>query len=93
MRLGTGLPLAGPWATPQNMLGVALLAEDLGYSSLWGFQRLLHPLDEEWGPSYHCVHDPVTSLAFVAASTARIRLGLAVVNAWVHIDSHCRVDE
>ncbi len=80
MLVGTGLPLAGPWATPANMRGTAQLAEDLGYASLWTFQRLLHPLDEEWGASYHAVHDPITSLAFVAAATSRIRLGLAVVN-------------
>ena len=81
MKIGTGLPLAGPWATPEHMRRVATLAEDLGYSALWTFQRLLHPLDEDWGPSYHAVHDPVTSLAFVAGVTSRIRLGLAVVNA------------
>ena len=81
MDVGTGLPLAGPWATPDNMRRVATLAEDLGYASLWTFQRLLHPLDEEWGSSYHAVHDPVTALAFVAGSTSRIRLGLAIVNA------------
>ena len=81
MKVGTGLPLAGPWATPEHMRRVAMLAEDLGYSALWTFQRLLHPLDEEWGPSYHAVHDPITSLAFVAGVTSRIRLGLAVVNA------------
>jgi len=80
MKLGTGLPVAGPWATPYNMLRTARLAESLGYSSLWAFQRLLHPIDEEWGPSYHAVHDPIVSLAFVAQATSRIRLGLAVVN-------------
>jgi probable F420-dependent oxidoreductase len=80
MKIGTGLPVAGPWATPDHMLATARLAEDLGYASLWAFQRLLHPLDEEWGPSYHAVQDPITSLAFVASATSRIRLGLAVVN-------------
>ena len=81
MEIGTGLPLAGPWATPSTMRRIATLAEELGYASLWTFQRLLHPLDEEWGPSYHSVQDPITSLAFVAGLTSRIRLGLAVVNA------------
>ncbi len=80
MKVGTGLPLAGPWATPEHMRSVAVLAEDLGYASLWTFQRLLHPVDEEWGPSYHAVHDPITSLAYVAGATSTIRLGLAIVN-------------
>ncbi len=80
MRLGVGLPVSGHWATPANMRRVAMRAEELGYDSLWTFQRLLHPLDQEWGAPYHRVHDPVTSLAYVAALTSRVRLGIAVVN-------------
>ena len=79
-QLGVGLPVSGAWATPENMLHVATRAEELGYTSLWSFQRLLHPVDEDWGAVYHGVVDPVTALAFVAGSTSRIRLGLAVVN-------------
>ena len=80
MLLGVGLPVAGPWATPNNLRDVAARAEELGYASVWGFQRLLHPVDEEWGSAYHSVLDPVTALAYVAAHTSRIRLGIAVVN-------------
>jgi probable F420-dependent oxidoreductase len=79
-QLGVGLPVSGAWATPENMVHVATRAEELGYTSLWSFQRLLHPVDEDWGAVYHGVVDPVTALAFVAGSTSRIRLGLAVVN-------------
>lgn len=79
-KLGVGLPVSGAWATPENMVHVATRAEELGYTSLWSFQRLLHPVDEDWGAVYHGVIDPVTALAFVAGSTSRIRLGLAVVN-------------
>lgn len=81
MKLGFGLPVSGAWATPETMRHVATRAEDLGYDSLWTFQRLLHPVDEEWGQPYHAVLDPVTALAYVAATTSRIRLGLAVVNS------------
>lgn len=80
MQLGFGLPSAGAWATPQNMRQIATRAEELGYSSLWTFQRLLHPVDGEWGPAYHSVVDPITALAYVAGVTSRIRLGVAVVN-------------
>ncbi|MDQ6876001.1 MAG: TIGR03619 family F420-dependent LLM class oxidoreductase [Actinomycetota bacterium] len=62
------------------MRRIATRAEELGYASLWTFQRLLHPVDGDWGPVYHEVHDPVTALAFVAGITTRIRLGIAVVN-------------
>ena len=78
--LGLGLPVSGAWATPENMRQVAVRAEELGYASLWSFQRLLHPVDEDWGAVYHGVVDPVSALAYVAGFTSRIRLGTAVVN-------------
>jgi probable F420-dependent oxidoreductase len=79
--LGLGLPVSGAWATPENIDGVARRAEDLGYGSLWTYQRLLAPADTDWGPQYRSVLDPVVALAFAAAVTSRVRLGTAVVNA------------
>ena len=55
--------------------------EELGYESLWTFQRLLHPAEGDWGPMYRAVLDPIVTLAHVAAVTERPRLGIAVVNA------------
>jgi probable F420-dependent oxidoreductase len=43
--LGFGLPVSGTWATPGAMIHVARLAEELGYASLWTFQRVLQPVD------------------------------------------------
>ncbi len=80
MLLGAGLPVSGSWAGPENLRRIATRAEDLGYDSLWTFQRLLHPVDEEWGAAYHGVLDPLTALSYVAGCTSRIRLGVAVVN-------------
>jgi probable F420-dependent oxidoreductase len=80
MKLGIGLPVSGPWATPDNLRTMATRAEELGYDSAWTFQRLLHPVEEDWGSPYHAVLDPVTALSYVAAVTSRIRLGIAVVN-------------
>ncbi len=79
--LGFGLPVSGSWATAANLVTVARAAESLGYSSLWAFQRLLHPAEGDWGPVYHAVQDPVATLAHVAAITSRPRLGVAVLNA------------
>ena len=79
--LGFGLPVSGSWATRESMAHVALRAEELGYASLWTFQRLLHPAEGEWGPQYHSVHDPIVTLAHVAALTRTVRLGTAIVNA------------
>ena len=42
--LGFGLPVSGSWATPGAMIHVARLAEELGYASLWTFQRVLQPV-------------------------------------------------
>jgi probable F420-dependent oxidoreductase len=79
--LGFGLPVSGSWATPDNVSTVARRAEQLGYHSLWTFQRLLHPATGDWGPMYRSVADPVISLGYAAALTTTIRLGVAVVNA------------
>ena len=79
--LGFGLPVSGSWATPDTMRRIARRAEELGYASLWTFQRVLDPADDELGPAYRAVHDPVVALAHVAGHTDRIRLGTATICA------------
>ena len=89
MKLGFSLPLAGPWATPENQVLIAQRAESLGYHSLWVFQRLLYAIrpqndypplpGQPWPKSFERVMDPVVSLAFVAGATSRIRLGTSVL--------------
>jgi probable F420-dependent oxidoreductase len=80
MKIGFGAPVAGAWATPQNLAGFAVRAEELGYDSLWTFQRLLVPPDKSMDPVYHSVLDPLLALTYAAARTSRIRLGVALVN-------------
>lgn len=95
--LGFGLPVSGSWARPETMLRVAKRAEELGYASLWTFQRVLSPVAVGLGsttgeahdpadrpaddPSYRAVQDPLLPLAFVAGHTQRIGLGTATVCA------------
>src|SRR6185437_6992969 len=83
IRIGFGAPVSGAWATPQNIATFAARAEQLGYSSLWSFQRLIIPEDKRttMEPVYHSVLDPMATLAYAAAVTSRIRLGVAVINA------------
>lgn len=81
MKLGFALPVSGAWSSAASIRQVARRAEELGYSSLWTFQRLLHPVHEDWGPTYRSVQDPLITLAHAAALTQRIRLGVAVLNA------------
>lgn len=80
MRIGFGAPVSGSWATPENLAAVARGAEEWGYHSLWTYQRLLSPVDAGYGEVYRSVQDPITPLAYAAAVTSRIRLGVAVVN-------------
>jgi probable F420-dependent oxidoreductase len=81
--LGFAVPVSGSWATPANAAHVARRAEELGYSSLWTFQRLLSPVDGDapvLDPQYRRVHDPLITLGYLAGQTTRVRLGVAVVN-------------
>jgi probable F420-dependent oxidoreductase len=83
MQLGFAVPVSGSWATPQNAATLARKAEELGYTSLWTFQRLLLPLEGDTpllAPPYHAVQDPLATLAFLAGQTTTVRLGVAVVN-------------
>ena len=80
MRIGFGAPVAGVWATPGYLTAFARRAEDAGYASLWSFQRLLVPEGSRMEPVYQSVLDPMIALGYVAASTARIRLGVALIN-------------
>ncbi|HET7408526.1 MAG TPA: TIGR03619 family F420-dependent LLM class oxidoreductase [Mycobacteriales bacterium] len=83
MEVGFAVPMSGPWATPDNVARVARRAEELGYASLWTFQRLLWPV-EITGPAaapYREVIDPVATLGYLAGVTSRARLGVAVLNA------------
>jgi probable F420-dependent oxidoreductase len=80
MKIGFGAPVSGAWATPDNLAGFAARAEQAGYASLWSFQRLLVPEGSGMDPVYHSVLDPMAALAYAAAGTSRIRLGVAVIN-------------
>jgi probable F420-dependent oxidoreductase len=80
MRIGFAVPTCGSWATPAIITEVCRRADELGYASLWTFQRLLYPEGTPLPETYHSVLDPMISLGFVAACTERARLGVAVVN-------------
>jgi probable F420-dependent oxidoreductase len=81
MKIGFGVPVSGAWATPDNLLYFTTRAEELGYDSLWTFQRLIVPAGYQGDPVYSSVLDPLVALGFVASRTTRIRLGVALINA------------
>ena len=72
--------MSGAWAEPLSVTGFAMRAELLGYHGLWAFQRLLVGRDQEMGPVYQSVLDPLLALTYAAARTTDIRLGVAVIN-------------
>jgi probable F420-dependent oxidoreductase len=80
MQMGFGIPVSGSWATPANIREICRRAEELGYSSLWSFQRTLFPVDNPIPDPYRSVHDPLAVSAYVAGVTERIRIGIAIVN-------------
>ena len=65
MQLGVNLGYAPPGTNPAELVPVALAAEGLGYDSVWAA--------EAWGT------DAVTVLAWLAASTSRIKVGSAIM--------------
>jgi probable F420-dependent oxidoreductase len=80
IRLGFAAPTCGAWASPEIVAEVCGRADELGYASLWTFQRLLFPRGTGLGETYRSVLDPMVSLGFIAGCTRQARLGVAVVN-------------
>lgn len=90
MRIGYGLPESGPPAGPEALVQVAQRAEQLGFDSLWVWERLLRPVepqvpylgtaDGSYPDIFKRVLDPLDTLTFVAAHTKRAALGTSVIN-------------
>jgi len=89
MKLGFGLPHSGPSAGPEAITLVAKRAEELGYESIWAFDRFLYPEqpqsaypgspDGSLPENMKTMLDPLHTLSFVAAHTSRIALGTSVL--------------
>jgi len=90
MKLGTALPTSGPYASTENIVRIAQVAERLGYHSLWTYERLLYPIAGVAMPDgstmqlpevYMSTYEPLETLAYVAASTQHVTLGTSIINA------------
>src|SRR4029450_8074612 len=90
MEFGFSLPSRGQAATMQNMRLLAQHVETLGLDSVWVSDHIIvprqiysfYPYDPEGRfPSApdQDYYEPRTTLAFLAASTARVRLGTSVL--------------
>lgn len=91
MKLGLALPVAGPETSPDLIVRVAEEAERIGLDSVWTADALLRPTAQpidfgngmkvEMPPETACQYEPLETLSYVAARTARIELGTSAVVA------------
>ena len=92
MRYCIALPNYGALAGPENLLRLARRAEDCGVDSVWVSDHVIipehaasiYPYDPSPQPSPALLqrleqfYDALTTLAFVAGATTRVRLGVSV---------------
>jgi alkanesulfonate monooxygenase SsuD/methylene tetrahydromethanopterin reductase-like flavin-dependent oxidoreductase (luciferase family) len=88
---GIALPNYGPLATPETLVRLAKLAEDLGVDSVWVSDHLVAPVGVESIYPYDRrpdrkpgdmgvieeFYEPLTTLAWLAGATSRVRLGVS----------------
>lgn len=90
MKFGVHLPHIGPFHDGATMVRFAQAVEDLGYDSVWGSDHVVFPVAYESKYPYSDTGDfplpgqvpwveEVTSLAFVAGATSRVRLGTSIL--------------
>ncbi|WP_223773492.1 LLM class F420-dependent oxidoreductase [Streptomyces sp. 135] len=94
-RLGLSLPQGRQYAIGRDVPAVARAAEDIGYASVWVFERVLCPdpatqglygiPGRAWPDHYRSVADPLITLALAASTTDRVALGTSVLIAPLHV--------
>ncbi|MBG0856776.1 LLM class F420-dependent oxidoreductase [Streptomyces spinoverrucosus] len=95
IRLGLSLPQMRQYDLGRDVPDVARAAEQVGYESLWVFERALFPEPATqglygveglpWPDFYRHVADPLVTLTLAAAATERARLGSSVLVAPLHV--------
>ncbi|MFG2499164.1 LLM class F420-dependent oxidoreductase [Streptomyces sp. NPDC048441] len=95
IRLGLSLPQGRQYSIGRDVPAVARAAEEIGYESLWVYERVLFPEPPTqglygieglpWPDTYRSVPDPLITLTLAAAATERARLGTSVLVAPLHV--------
>jgi probable F420-dependent oxidoreductase len=90
VRLGLFLPVSGRAATRETLMGAARQAEAWGFDSVWAADRIVipwridttYPYNESasfFVPPDRPFLEALTTMAFLAGCTERVRLGVSVV--------------
>jgi probable F420-dependent oxidoreductase len=95
MKVGLVVPQAEINATKENLMQFIHLAEKENFESLWVYDRMLHAINpqqpypgtpdkREWPEIFKNVLDPLTTLAFMAANTIKVKLGTCIIDMVFH---------
>jgi len=77
MRYGVAIPHANAFATPEAIRTMAGAVEDLGFDSLWVSDHIIVPEGSSYIPEF--MDEPLATLAFLAAETRRVDIGVSVL--------------
>ncbi len=75
MKFGVCIPNYGETFSVDGMRTVAIEAEKMGYESVWTTDHLLMP--QQSGTPYETIIDSITTLAYLAAHTSVVKLGIS----------------
>ncbi|MDA4129570.1 MAG: TIGR03619 family F420-dependent LLM class oxidoreductase [Thaumarchaeota archaeon] len=75
MKFGVCVPNYGDSMSVDGVRSIAIEAEKLGYDSIWTTDHLLMPKNS--GTPYEKIVDSITTLAFLAPQTSRVKLGIS----------------
>ncbi|MFC3990729.1 TIGR03619 family F420-dependent LLM class oxidoreductase [Actinoplanes siamensis] len=97
MRLGVTLPQTSRYDLAHDVTEFARVAEEIGFDSLWAYERILAPEDTSgahglygipdlaWPQSYSHTTDALVTLTLAAAVTSRAELGTGVLVPGLHL--------
>nr|WP_296072494.1 TIGR03619 family F420-dependent LLM class oxidoreductase [uncultured Actinoplanes sp.] len=97
IKLGVNLPQTTDYDLATDVTTFAKVAEDIGFDSLWAYERVLRPDDTSgphglygipdmaWPDVYANSTDALVTLAMAAAVTERVELGTGVLVAPLHL--------
>jgi probable F420-dependent oxidoreductase len=97
LKLGTFLPQNWKYDPHGDLVSAARAAEEIGFDSVWVFERVLYAEDQSgvhrlteygdgtWPDIYRRVIDPIVALSMAVAVTSRVRVGTAVLLPPLHM--------